>query len=78
MGRSGLKSSRATAPGVHTIAFPSISTGAFGFPIEKASRIALAEIKKFLERNPTLETVTIICFDRRTLDCYATARSEVL
>jgi O-acetyl-ADP-ribose deacetylase (regulator of RNase III) len=64
--------------GLHTIAFPSISTGAFGFPVEKASRIALAEIRKFLERNTTLQNVTILCFDRRTWDCYATAWSEVL
>ncbi len=35
--------------GVKTIAFPSISTGAYGFPVERASRIAVAEIKKFLE-----------------------------
>src|SRR5438128_664401 len=49
--------------GLHTIAFPSISTGAFRFPVERACRIALAEIKKFLEQSSTLEKVTIVCFD---------------
>lgn len=63
--------------GLRTIAFPSISTGAFGFPVERACRIALAETKKFLEQKSPLEKVTIICFDRRTLDCYQTAWSEV-
>jgi O-acetyl-ADP-ribose deacetylase (regulator of RNase III) len=63
--------------GLPTIAFPSISTGAFGFPVERACRIALAEIKKFLEQSKNLESVTIVCFDRRTRDCYTTARSEV-
>src|SRR5205807_1240899 len=52
--------------GLQTVAFPSISTGAFGFPVEKACRIALAEIKAFLERSSTLERVTVVCFDRRT------------
>jgi O-acetyl-ADP-ribose deacetylase len=61
-----------------TIAFPSISTGAFGFPIEKACRIALAEIKTFLEQSSTLEKVTVVCFDFKTMNCYRTAWSEIL
>src|SRR5438128_1724356 len=37
--------------GVRTIAFPSISTGAYGFPMERAARIAVEETKKFLQKN---------------------------
>src|SRR5581483_8788375 len=48
--------------GVRTVAFPSISTGAYGFPIERASRIALAEIASFLRRNDSVERVIIVCF----------------
>src|SRR5437899_7564727 len=40
--------------GARTIAFPSISTGAYGFPMERAARIAVTEIKKFLERNSSM------------------------
>ena len=37
--------------GIKTVAFPSISTGAYGFPMERAARIALRETKHFLEQN---------------------------
>ena len=48
--------------GVKTIAFPSISTGAYRFPITRASRIAVAEIRDFLDREPSLEKVICCCF----------------
>jgi len=41
--------------GVKTIAFPSISTGAYGFPMERAAKTAVTEIKKFLERKSSIE-----------------------
>jgi O-acetyl-ADP-ribose deacetylase (regulator of RNase III) len=63
--------------GLRTIAFPSISTGAFGFPVDRACRIALAEIKSFLETSSTLDKVMVVCFDRKTKECYATAWTEV-
>src|SRR5438067_12475613 len=62
--------------GLRTMAFPSISTGVYAFPVERACRIALAEIKKFLEQGSHLERVTVVCFDRRTLDCYRAASRE--
>jgi O-acetyl-ADP-ribose deacetylase (regulator of RNase III) len=62
---------------LETIAFPSISTGAYRFPVERAARIALAQIKTFLEGNATVKKVTIACFDRRTRDCYTTALKEI-
>lgn len=61
---------------VRTIAFPSISTGAYGFPVERASRIAVREIKNFLEQNKSMERVTIVCFDENTLKHYKEALSE--
>jgi Ca-activated chloride channel family protein len=45
-----------------TIAFPSISTGAKGFPLDYAARIVVKEIRAFLQKDNTLETVTIVCF----------------
>ncbi|HWP83329.1 MAG TPA: O-acetyl-ADP-ribose deacetylase [Bacteroidota bacterium] len=56
--------------GIRTIAFPSISTGAYGFPVVRASRIALREIKKGLEENQLLEKVVVVCFDERTYGVY--------
>jgi len=51
--------------GVRTIAFPSISTGAYRFPFEKATEIAKAEIENFLRTNPSIEKVTIVAFDEK-------------
>jgi O-acetyl-ADP-ribose deacetylase len=47
---------------IKTIAFPAISAGAYGFPLERATRIAVTEVKDFLERNATLEKVLLVCF----------------
>jgi len=48
--------------GIRTVAFPSISTGAYGFPMDRAARIALREVRAFLERNRTVEQVVLVCF----------------
>ncbi len=56
--------------GVRTIAFPSVSTGVYGYPVEKASMIALREIKAFLDLNSTVEKVTVVCFDEVTYSAY--------
>ena len=61
---------------IRTIAFPSISTGAYGFPVERASKIAVNEIVKFLKRNRSLEKVLIVCFDKVTYACYEKAVRE--
>lgn len=55
---------------IHTIAFPSISTGAYHYPIEQASIIALQEIKKALKTYPQLEKVIICCFSWEDLGVY--------
>lgn len=59
--------------GVRTIAFPSISTGAFGFPVARAAKIAVAEVRSFLAANPSLERVTFVCFGRHTYEVYRQA-----
>lgn len=48
--------------GVKTIAFPSISTGVYGFPFERAAGIAVKEVSQFLEENPSIEKVIFVCF----------------
>jgi O-acetyl-ADP-ribose deacetylase (regulator of RNase III) len=51
---------------IATIAFPAISTGAYGFPLKRATRIALKETKKFLEKNTTIKKVIFVCFGEET------------
>jgi O-acetyl-ADP-ribose deacetylase (regulator of RNase III) len=50
--------------GVRTIAFPSISTGAYGFPFDQATTIALREITRFLEAHDLPEEVTLVAFGK--------------
>jgi O-acetyl-ADP-ribose deacetylase (regulator of RNase III) len=63
---------------LRTIAFPSISTGAYGFPMERAARIAVRETKQFLERNTSVEKVLLVCFGRRALGIHAEAVREIV
>jgi len=53
-----------------TVAFPCISTGAYGFPIEEATEIALNETFKFLQQDESIEQVTFVCFGQSTLNTY--------
>lgn len=64
--------------GVKTIAFPSISTGVYGFPIDRASRIALREIRDFLANDSTVDKVICCAFNKRDYDVYMEAASEVI
>lgn len=63
---------------IRTIAFPAISTGTFGFPIELATRIALTEVKFFLERNISPEKVIFVCFGKMAYDCYLNTIREIV
>jgi O-acetyl-ADP-ribose deacetylase (regulator of RNase III) len=67
----------AAAHNLHSIAFPSISTGAYGFPIRRAARIALRTILAFLENDPSLTQVVCVCFSRSDFDEYMAARAAV-
>ena len=55
---------------IKTIAFPSISTGAYMFPLERAAKIALTETKNFLDRNDFLDKIIFVCFDENTKKVY--------
>ncbi len=56
--------------GAKTVAFPSISTGAYGFPLEQATEIALSETRKFLEGDQTIAKVVFVCFGERVFNTY--------
>lgn len=60
----------AAEKGIKTIAFPAISTGVYRFPLERATRIAVTEVRRFLQANHSLEQIIFVCFDSRTLEIY--------
>ena len=59
--------------GLRTIAFPAISTGIYGFPRERAARIAVAETARFLATSDLPEQVTFVCHDPETRAFYEDA-----
>ncbi len=62
---------------IRTIAFPSISTGVYGFPIRRAARIALRTILGVLDYNSSIEQVLCVCYSRADFDEYMAARGAV-
>ena len=63
---------------VKTIAFPAISTGAYGFPIDRAARIALGTVKEALEVQVAIERVLFVCFGKTVLDAHCEALQELI
>ena len=59
-----------------TIAFPSISTGVYGYPVKEAARIAVRTICDFLKCTQVVEEVTMVCHDDHTLQVYQQALKE--
>lgn len=65
--------------GLKSIAFPSISTGAYGYPIDKAARVALDAVVSFLKAKATPVTeVDFVLYDSRAFEVYATALRGLL
>ena len=62
---------------IRSIAFPSISTGAYRFPLERAVRIALKEIANFLKGHESIQIVWIACFDKKTKETYEAVLTEM-
>lgn len=67
----------AVAIGAATVAFPSISTGAYRFPLERAVRIALREIMSFLGSDQSVQKVTFVCFGAEVYRAYQEILDEV-
>ena len=57
--------------------FPSISTGVYRFPLDKASRIAVETIADYLREHPAIRRVRMVCFDERTKAFYDRALAEL-
>ncbi|MEM2281206.1 MAG: O-acetyl-ADP-ribose deacetylase, partial [Candidatus Bathyarchaeia archaeon] len=63
----------AVSKGLKTISFPSISTGAYGYPIERACRVALTVVKEFLEKEDQLDKVVLVLFSKHDFEVYKEA-----
>ena len=63
--------------GCKTVDFPSISTGVYHFPLDKASEIAVGTINEFLKTHGELERVRMVCFDYHTYECYQKALASI-
>lgn len=63
--------------GLHTVAFPSISTGIYAFPLELAAPIALGTIAEFLQSSRNVQQVRVVCFDGRTLAAFRAAKERL-
>ena len=55
---------------IKTIAFPAISTGAYGFPFERAAKIAIKTVREFLKSTDKIEKVCFLCFQKNHADIY--------
>lgn len=55
---------------IRTIAFPAISTGVYGFPLDKATDIALSEMKKFSSTNSHTQQIRFVCFSSEVYEVY--------
>ena len=61
-----------------SIAFPAVSAGAYGFPLDRAAAIAVTETVEFLARNKSVDTVTLVCFSDRAYQCYLDAVRDIV
>jgi O-acetyl-ADP-ribose deacetylase (regulator of RNase III) len=60
----------ASGNGIHTLAFPGISTGVYGYPVERAAPIAVAAVRKALRMHPDIEEVKFCCHSAADLAVY--------
>jgi O-acetyl-ADP-ribose deacetylase (regulator of RNase III) len=66
----------AAAKGLKTLAFPAISTGAYGYPLDAAARIALKTVRDYLAEHPQIQRVRFVLFGRPAYEAYERALKE--
>lgn len=64
--------------GIESLAFPNISTGVYRYPKEKAAKIAIDEVKRFLQNDEKIKKVIFVCHDRENYDLYLNLMKEVV
>ncbi|MFZ5453273.1 MAG: O-acetyl-ADP-ribose deacetylase [Thermodesulfobacteriota bacterium] len=67
----------ATAKGLKSVAFPSISTGAYGYPLADAARVALKTVKSYLAEHPEIERVRFVLFGQAAYAAYEAAMKKL-
>lgn len=68
----------ASENGIRTIAFPSISTGVYRFPVEQAAEIAVNEIMNYLYEHDDIEQVNMVCYDDVTYKAFKKAYENAM
>jgi len=63
--------------GLKTVSFPSISTGVYGYPVDKAAQVALGTIVDFLKQDTSLKEIVFVLFDSRTFEAYQKVLQEM-
>jgi O-acetyl-ADP-ribose deacetylase (regulator of RNase III) len=61
-----------------SVAFPSISTGAYGYPLEEAAPIALKTVVDYLKTHPDLQVVRFVLFGKEACQAYEKALQDLL
>lgn len=67
----------AVANGIHTLAFPAISCGVYGYPLDEAARIAVREVRRFVADDQQIDTVFLVCFGADVRTAYETALQNI-
>jgi O-acetyl-ADP-ribose deacetylase (regulator of RNase III) len=68
----------AVSTGLRSVAFPAISTGVYGYPVEEAARVAVGEVRDGLARWQELERVVLCCFSEESRQAHLRAAQELL
>ena len=63
--------------GIETIAFPAISCGVYGYPLQEAARIATATVKQYLENEPRIHKVQLVCYGAESCAALQRALDEL-
>ncbi|MGQ9688741.1 MAG: O-acetyl-ADP-ribose deacetylase [Desulfobaccales bacterium] len=67
----------ASARGIKSLAFPSLSTGVYGYPLRDAARIALTTVKEYLAQHPEIELVRFVLFGRPAYETFEAVLQEL-
>jgi O-acetyl-ADP-ribose deacetylase len=68
----------AQTKGIRSLAFPSLSTGAYGYPLEEAARIAVKTVADYIRENKVFDRVGFVLFGRKAYDAYDQAAGKEL
>jgi O-acetyl-ADP-ribose deacetylase (regulator of RNase III) len=67
----------ASSKGLKSVAFPSISTGVYGYPMADAAKVALQTVKAYLTQHPEIERVRFVLFGREAFEVYKSALAKI-